>query len=269
MTMWAAWMTARSLSPRTIQERVDRTTACLSATASTWHGITADEIVRWLADLDVSAASRATYFGHLKAFFDWLQTVELRTSNPMRSVPSPRRPKAEARPLADHQLPKLIAAAQRPRTRMMILLAAAAGLRVHEIAQVRGQDVDLAAGTLIVTGKGNQTAMIPVHEAISEHAHIHDFPARGWWFPSASGGHVRAGSVGTLIGRAMQRAGIEGTAHQLRHWYGTSLLDAGVDLRIVQELMRHESIQSTVRYTRVSSAARQAGIDALRLPTAA
>ena len=70
MTMWAAWMTARSLSPRTIQERVDRATACLGATASTWHGITADEIVRWLADLDVSAASRATYFGHLKAFFD-------------------------------------------------------------------------------------------------------------------------------------------------------------------------------------------------------
>lgn len=56
---------------------------------------------------------------------------------------------------------------------------------------------------------------------------------------------------------------IDGTAHQLRHWYGTALLDAGTDVRVVQELMRHLSIQSTTIYTRVSDVQRRDAIGRL------
>jgi len=61
----------------------------------------------------------------------------------------------------------------------------------------------------------------------------------------------------------MVRAGIPGSAHCLRHWFGTALLEAGVDLRTVQELMRHQSLTSTEIYTRVTDARRAAGIDRL------
>lgn len=63
----------------------------------------------------------------------------------------------------------------------------------------------------------------------------------------------------------MERAGVHGTPHQLRHFFGTSLLDAGVDLRTVQELMRHESLQSTQIYTHVSGTRKRDAVDLLRV----
>jgi integrase/recombinase XerD len=63
----------------------------------------------------------------------------------------------------------------------------------------------------------------------------------------------------------MRRAGVPGTPHALRHWYATSLLDDGNDLRTVQELMRHKSIQSTQIYTKVSGRRQREAIDGLNL----
>jgi Phage integrase family len=63
---------------------------------------------------------------------------------------------------------------------------------------------------------------------------------RGWWFPANStrpGDHVHAKSVSDIIGNAMRRAGIPGTPHSLRHWYGTNLVAAGADLRTAQTLL--------------------------------
>jgi integrase/recombinase XerD len=115
----------------------------------------------------------------------------------------------------------------------MILLAALAGLRVHEIAKVRGQDVDLDSRTLYVVGKGGHGASIPLHPLLAKAAE--SMPRRGWWFPANSrrpGEHIRSRCVSDVIGTAMQRAGIhDGTAHRLRHWYGTTLVESGTDLR--------------------------------------
>ncbi|MBM4695632.1 tyrosine-type recombinase/integrase [Rhodococcus hoagii] len=61
-------------------------------------------------------------------------------------------------------------------------------------------------------------------------------------------------SVSQIIGKAMRRAGLERTAHRLRHWYGTTLLDDGADLRVVQELLRHASLSTTQIYTKVPTA---------------
>lgn len=258
MTRWSAYQRAQALSERTITERTVTVGRLLRDTGAGLEHITADQVACWLGDLDVSAASRATYHGHLRAAFAWCQTVGLRTDNPMLMVPAPCRPRAVPRPIDTGQVPALLRAANRRRTRMMVLLAVFAGLRVHEIAKVRGEDVDLGASTLYVEGKGGTRSMLPLHHMIAAEAGA--FPRRGWWFPSSAGGHIRAGSVSTVVGRTMRRAGIVGTAHQLRHWYGTTLLDAGADLRVVQELMRHESIQSTTIYTRVSDRQRREAI---------
>jgi len=155
---------------------------------------------------------------------------------------------------------------------MMILLAALAGLRVHEIAKLHGRDIDLTNRILTVTGKGNKTATLPLHPAIVAYAHT--FPRDRFWFPSYTNQstglpHVKASAVSAAIMHTMRRAGVPGQAHQLRHWYATTLLGSGVDLRIVQELMRHESPATTAIYTQVDFRQQRAGMDLLELPTAA
>jgi len=72
--------------------------------------------------------------------------------------------------------------------------------------------------------------------------------------------------VTNLVARARQRAGITNprlTAHSLRHGFATSLLENGVDVRIVQELMLHADLSTTQVYTRVNTQMKRAGIEAL------
>ena len=78
-------------------------------------------------------------------------------------------------------------------------------------------------------------------------------PAIDWWFPSPldPGRPIRRDSVSTAIGQVMRRAGVDGTAHQLRHWYATELLHSGTDIRVVQTLMRHASLATTAQYAAV------------------
>jgi integrase/recombinase XerD len=74
---------------------------------------------------------------------------------------------------------------------------------------------------------------------------------------------MRPESVSSGIGAAMTRAGVSGTPHALRHWYGSSLLANGADLRTVQECMRHASIVATQVYTRVPDDRRREAIATL------
>lgn len=153
----------------------------------------------------------------------------------------------------------------------MILLAAYQGLRVSEVARVRGVDVDGLGETLTVLGKGGVRAVLPLHPYIAAEA---DRYGPGWWFgqhvpnrSSRSGGPVLGNSVSRIVGEAMGRAGVPGTCHSLRHWYASEMLRQGVDVRVIQQLMRHASLATTERYLHVDDEQRRAG--ALRLPMVA
>lgn len=259
---WAGWQRAAGLSERTIAERA----GAVRKLAELCDGDpTRRDVVFFLGRRGLAASTRATYHGHLRAFFTWCITAGLREDDPMAGVPVPRRPRHTPRPISSEQLGALLAVCNRRRTRAMVLLGALAGLRVHEIAAIRG--ADFAGDMLAVTGKGGKTAMVPVHPSLG--AIVAAMPA-GWWFPNHAGtGPITPKAVGVAITRAMGRAGFEGTAHQLRHWYGSALVAGGVGLRTVQELMRHESVQSTQIYTLVSAPERAAGIARLELPAAA
>ncbi|MGK9270324.1 tyrosine-type recombinase/integrase [Williamsia muralis] len=158
------------------------------------------------------------------------------------------------------------------KTRLKILLAAFAGLRVHEIAKVKGEDVDRVTQTLTVKGKGGHTYTVPLHPVIME-ASKH-YPDRGYWFPRCTRGigidksrPMGGKAVSDVIGRTMRRAGIPGTPHGLRHFFATELVKADVDLRTVQELLRHSSLQTTQIYVAVPDQRRRAAVGRLELPT--
>ncbi|WP_353809178.1 tyrosine-type recombinase/integrase [Agromyces sp. SYSU T00194] len=268
---WQLWQEAQGLSGRTIVERASTVRHLLDFSGNEPLTITSMDVIRFIARPGIGDTSRATYHASLRAFFGWMVTVDLRSDDPTAKTPRPRRRKSRPRPVPGVQLEKILAAANRRRTRMMILLAALAGLRVHEIAKFRGDDIDWSAHTLTVTGKGGKTALLPAHPQIIDEGAT--FPRDGWWFPAyskqTSASHVTAKAVSSAIMHTMARAGYRGKAHQLRHWYGTELLNQGVDLRVVQTLMRHESPATTAIYTEVDAARQVAGIGRLSLPSAA
>lgn len=212
----------------------------------------------------VSSSSRATYHASIRAYHAWLVRTGQRPDDPTLETPTPKRPKGLPRPVTDAKLFSMLEGVNRRRTRMMIMLAAFCGLRVHEIAKIRGEDVDLDGQVLYVNGKGGKVSMIPLHQDVA--ALAEDFPREGWWFPSyVLDGPIRPGAVSKAIHKTMVRNGVAGKPHQLRHWYGTTLVRNGVDLRTVQELMRHESLATTQIYTQVSDVQRRKAISALSL----
>lgn len=203
--------------------------------------------MNWLAHGDWAPRTRHTYHCALSAWFLWLQKQGHRADNPMIQVGKPRRPRGEPRPISDQDLARLLRIRMHRRTRAMILLAALAGLRVHEIAKVRGEHLDLVNRTIVVCGKGNVTKTLPLHHMLTEQAYR--MPRTGWWFPGPDNGHQRRESIGGTIKEAMIRAGVVGSAHQLRHTFATRLHERGVDLLVIKDLLRHQSVASTQIYT--------------------
>jgi integrase/recombinase XerD len=92
-------------------------------------------------------------------------------------------------------------------------------------------------------------------------------PMRGWWFPGnarRAGLPIRSRGVADIIGNAMLRAGIPGgTAHRLRHWYGSKLVAHGADLRTAQTLLCHANLNTTAIYVQVSDPKRAEAINRL------
>lgn len=221
-----------------------------------------EHVVTWLAEGgNWSATTRHTYHCALQAWFLWLQVQGHRTDNPMIRVGKPRRPRSKPRPISDQELRRMLRTRMNQRTRTMVVLAAFAGLRVHEIAKIRGEHVDLVGRQMTIVGKGGHKDVLPLSHFIIEQAYR--MPREGFWFPGADEGHQHRESVGDAIKQVMVRAGVVGSAHCLRHWYGSALLERGVDVRVVQELMRHASLTSTQIYTEVKDHRRVEGIERL------
>ena len=264
---WTLTMQAQGLSHATITERTRLIRQLARTTGTDPAALTPHTLTTFLAAID-SPVTADAYYSIARAWCTWLVRAGHRDDDPTMRVPRPRVPPARPRPITRPQLDAVLALPLRPATRTKILLAAYAGLRIHEIAKLKGQDIDTAGGTLTVTGKGGRTDLLPAHPVILDQAT--NYP-RGHWFPSPTrpGQHVTAQTVGTVIARALHRAGIDATAHQLRHYFATSLLEAGVDSRIVQTLMRHASLATTGRYLGVTLAQQRQALTGLRIVASA
>lgn len=262
---WMLWQLAARLSEPTVTERV-RVIAQFGVESPNGACVAQPlDIVRWMAKhTEWSASTAATYHSYLRAYFHWLNVMDYRADNPMVKIAGPRYPERAPRPVSDDDLLQILTTPMHHRTRVMVLLASLAGLRVSEIARVRGEDIDVKAPRMYVLGKGGKRAWVPMHALLVEAALT--MPRRGWWFPANSrrpGDHVHSKSVSDIIGDVMRRAGAVGTPHSLRHWNGSTLLEDGADLRTVQELLRHKSVATTQIYTKVPDERRHAAVQRL------
>lgn len=267
MTDIAAWRThmrARGLAERTIAEQTRTVERIAEMIGTRPRNMTADQLAVWFGHQSFSNATRATYRTALRAFFDYLILVDVRLDDPTRKLGKVKLPRRQPRPISTDHLFTLLASGVRRRTRSMILLGAYEGFRVSEIAQVRGEHIDRHSKLIYVKGKGGVEAWLPLHPVIDLESRR--YPTRGYWFGSyQNSGPMRAKSVSATISQAMGRAGIPGTPHALRHWFGTELRRAGVDLRTVQELMRHANLATTAIYTQVDDGEKQEALNSLPL----
>jgi len=150
----------------------------------------------------------------------------------------------------------------------MIELAYASGLRVSELVTLPLADVNLNAGFVRVTGKGNKTRLVPLGAAARERIErylaedrpgfLRDPAERALFLTDRGRPMTRQGFWKALRGHA-RRAGVrlpggEVSPHKLRHSFATHLLERGADLRAVQAMLGHADISTTEIYTQVSQA---------------
>lgn len=245
---YAQWMRSWAAADKTISAR---TRVAHSLLTEFGLGFTAQDIQTYLARPKPNGEDRsrwtvATYHAHLRSFCEYLVAAGHRDESPMTDVRKARRPKSLPRPLSEAELALVLATAT-GRNRDWIVLALDAGLRAHEIAKVRGEDVTQQG--IFVCGKDEVEAVLPDHPDIR--AMAARYPSTGYWFPSPYGGHIKSETVSATISVLFTSLGINGSIHRVRHNYGTRLLRAGVNIRRVQKLMRHANLETTALYTAV------------------
>lgn len=217
----------------------------------------------------IGNASAARELSALKAFLAFARSqAGMEGPNPLR-LRGPRLKKGLPRPITPDDAVNLAEAvgdaAAEPwigaRDRAVLFLLYGAGLRIAEALSLAGKDVPLGE-TLSVTGKGGKQRVVPilpiVREAVASYAALCPWPLpRGEaLFRGAKGGPLSQGMVQKAVARARIVLGLPATAtpHALRHSFATHLLGAGADLRSLQELLGHASLDSTQIYTKVDAA---------------
>ncbi len=232
----------------------------------------------WMAHLarrGLAKRSIARALSAVRTFYRFLQASDLVAANPARAVGSPKTEKYLPGYLDRRQVDTLLHAlqtrAQEGKHRdimalAMIELLYSCGLRLGELRGINRADLDLLAGQVKVRGKGRKERILPVgslaQQALRTYERSRDLviakigpPAdRQAFFLSDRGKRASRSTIQKTItgwlAQVDEGAGL--STHALRHTFATHLLDAGADLRAVQELLGHASVSTTQIYTHTS-----------------
>lgn len=212
--------------------------------------VTPDELLTFLSHPSWAPETRKSARAAVRSFYRWAHDSERVDVDPSVKLPTVRVPAGKPKPAPENTIVAALSRAN-PSERLMVMLAAFAGLRCCEIA--RAHTDDLVDGSLRVNGKGGRVRIVPLHTAIL--ARID--PTSGWLFPSPYGGHLQPSSVSVILRRVL---GPGYSAHTLRHRFATQAYAATHDLRAIQELLGHSKPETTARYTLVPDDALRAAV---------
>jgi integrase/recombinase XerC len=282
MGSFAASLAAKKVRTRSIETYI-KAMRCFAAWLrddATIGGVTTESISRYqLARSDRAAATIGKELSAIRAYCRWCIRARLRLDDPTLPIEWPTRIDPIPRALNARTLRRLDRVLAQPlplldpkarqrltRDRRIVLLMLYAGLRLSEVAALDWADVDLDASTIVVRdGKGGRHRVLPIHDRLlSDLLTTPDERQRGAVCGHADGRHLSYKSIPHTFDRWLKEAGIDISAHQLRHTFATRLLWAGADLRTIQRLLGHASLATTERYLSVEMEQKRAAVD--RLP---
>lgn len=241
-----------------------------SATLTTLKRAGKTEIRAFLAHVQTSgstARTTARKLAALRSAYRYFQRLGLIEVNPTQGLRSPRLPKTLPDVLS---IPEVTSLLETPDTSeplgirdcaiMEVLYSC--GLRAAELAGLRIQDLFQDQQTVRVLGKRNKERIVPIGafamEALNTYLYIRNSlgaPTHTIVFVNHRGGPLTTRSIQRIVEKHALLAlptRHEISPHTLRHTFATHMLDAGADLRVVQEILGHESLSSTQIYTHVS-----------------
>ena len=174
-------------------------------------------------------------------------------------IPRPKKPLQLPNVLAISQVEKLFSKLENLKHKTMLFLAYSAGLRVSEVVNLRVKDIHSARMVINIKGaKGKKDRMVSLSEGILEllRKYYLSYRPKEWLFEGQCKEEPYSmRSLQQIFHRAKSEAKIiqDVTFHSLRHSYATHLHERGTDIRLIQELLGHNDIQTTLRYTHVST----------------
>jgi len=217
--------------------------------------------------------SIARHLSTLRSFFRWACREGHLEKSPAAGLVSPRVPRSLPRAMTVADTESLLDASEADsvpeRERALFELLYAAGLRVSEAAGLDVEDLDLSSRLVRVLGKGSKQrivpfgeqaedalrAWLPVRAALRQPAGADDEDGQPL-FVNRRGGRLTTRSMARLLKKRLRAAGLPAdiSPHALRHTFATHLLEAGADLRAIQELLGHASLSTTQKYTHLDAA---------------
>ncbi len=235
-----------------------------------WSTRTLRAFVAHLHEQGYAKTTVARRLAALRSFGKFLCRQGTLQSNPAEALRGPRQDKKLPHFLTVADMKKLLAAPSNEtplgqRDRALLETLYSAGLRVSELVGLNLADVDLSDGVVVVRGKGKKERLALLGEPAKE-------AIRLWLagrakmlmlrkkdtvavFTNKSGTRLTTRSVGRLLQKYLKSAGLDPrtTPHTLRHSFATHMLDAGADIRGVQELLGHKSLTTTQIYTHITT----------------
>ena len=238
-----------------------------------WKEVDYSLIVLFLQDLKqegYATSSTSRMISCLKKFFKFLQQEQLVETNPVQPLKVPKKSKTLPKALTVDEVTQVLNSCDTStvlglRDKAMLELLYATGMRVSELITLKLSDLHLELGFLQTIGKGNKQRIIPIGQAATNwvqhyltYARVvleqESNPVEYLFLNHRGNGFTRQG-VWKNLKKIVQEAGVhkEVSPHTLRHSFATHILEAGADLRIVQELLGHSDISTTQIYTHLTN----------------
>lgn len=227
----------------------------------------------FLGELHRRKAKRSTVarkLAAIRSFFRYLKRQGKVSVNPGKAVATPRQERRLPKQLSVDEMAHLVempddSAPLGARDGAILELLYATGVRVSELTALDFDDLDLGEAVMRVMGKGRKERMVPVGSKavaavrayLRRRGELEPRPGSGGdaLFLNFRGTRLNVRSVRRIVNRYIHECAImrKVSPHTLRHSFATHLLDAGADLRSIQELLGHASLSTTQRYTHVST----------------
>jgi len=221
--------------------------------------------ILYISDLGLNPRSIARIISGLKTFYKHLVTTETIEHSPLQGVLTPRLPKKLPEVLSHIEIESMmnqidVSRISGERDKTIIMLMYGSGLRVSELTNLLVSNLYMEDGFIKVLGKGNKERLVPIggktitqvkHYLEGYRSSVANDKSKNLLIINQRGGPLSRVSVFKMLKTLAEKARISKniSPHTLRHSFATVLIEAGADLRAVQQMLGHESITTTEIYT--------------------